>query len=71
MRPRWFQPLGTTMGEGIAYVSAPHCHQPLTLTLQITLQTTWRTLHAVSTVSPMSTCRVSFPLLQNCCFLLF
>lgn len=22
MRPRWFKPLGTTMGEGIAYVSA-------------------------------------------------
>ena len=36
MRPRWFKPLGTTMGEGIAYVSAHtvtrrsccHCRSP-------------------------------------------
>ena len=40
MRPRWFKPLGTTMGEGIAYVSAQaHRHLPLPNPRHITLQT--------------------------------
>jgi hypothetical protein len=28
IRPRWFKPLGTPMGEGIAYVRTLQCHSP-------------------------------------------